>query len=1207
MDEQRLNAYLSLVNALLTCPSGQEGEILSANQELIDAHLVHIMEQVAEKLTVNGDEDSAVFLHNLANKIADLLDNSSATDSEENLIFLLNILQTVSDSDANPQVVYPILHANLDKLNAQLVAVLQTWGTTVLTEINANKTEFLASILCNLGNLMQQFPSGNKADNLEIAIAAYEVAMYAFKRECYPQEWANCQINLGIAYIYRIVGEKPENIEKAIEAFLSALTVFNREAFAIYWAASKLNLGRAYYKRIRGKKAANLEQAIACYQAVLQVYSHESFPEQWANLQNSLANAYSDRIMGHRAENLEQAITCYQSALRVYTLEAFPEQWATTQNNLGAVYNSRILGERLENLEQAIDSYQNALLIRTHEAFPQEWAATQNNLATFYNNRIQGDKSENLEMAICCYQSALQVYTREAFPYDWAMIQNNLGNAYSNRIQGDKAENWEIALPCYLQALEVRTRDQFPENWAATQNNLGNAYSNRLNGERAENLETAIHCYELALQEYTRDQFPQDWAATQNNLGNAYSNRLRGDKTDNLERAIHCWRAALEIHTPTTFPRDCLRVGRNLGNAAFTAGWWEIAIEGYKQVIDAVEESRTQAMSDNRRQEIIAEAVGIYNNIVQAYINLGRIDKAIEYVERSRSKRLVDLMASNDLYAGGQIPLQVQKYLQQHEELQAQIDAERERLIRRYDSSQQQTDKSTVALTRTVVEAATATIAKLEAQKQQIWEKMRRLDPVLVGQIQVISLDFRTIQQLIDQPQTAILNFFTTDNDTHIFIIYKDKSPQLHTCIGFGYQTLRDLVVEEWLIPYFNKNQDSIWYETIFAFLGRLAEKMQLNTLVQTYLKGIEELIIIPHLFWHQIPFAALPLTVPTQVNSQPQQNKSSGMMRQVIEIFTRLDKKKTSTSISMSPESETISTQYLGDKFHIRYVPSSQILQYCQQRPQLSAINYGIVENADGTLLGAAFEGEKIAKIYNIPDNQRLQGKERATITNFKLLAKQVQVLHLSHHAISRLDNPLESRLILGDGCITLGQLLTPGWRLPNLSDVFLSCCETNLGISSITDDILTIATGFLCVGARSVVSTLWAVDDLATALFSIFYYQYRQQGFNRTEALQQAQIKLRTLSGKNLAIEYEGELNTYFKQQLEKVDINRQNAAKNCKNLVTETPDYQHSSEDYKYWNEIYFRIIKIKDNLKKLCREELPFAEPYYWAAFIYSGLR
>ncbi len=76
-----------------------------------------------------------------------------------------------------------------------------------------------------------------------------------------------------------------------------------------------------------------------------------------------------------------------------------------------------------------------------------------------------------------------------------------------------------------------------------------------------------------------------------------------------------------------------------------------------------------------------------------------------------------------------------------------------------------------------------------------------------------------------------------------------------------------------------------------------------------------------------------------------------------------------------------------------------------------------------------------------------------------------------------TRLDNPLESAIKLADGNITLQRLIKS--RYQHLREIFLSCCETNLGNAGITDDLLTLSTGFLCAGASTVISTLWAVDD--------------------------------------------------------------------------------------------------------------------------------
>jgi hypothetical protein len=48
MDEQRIQAYMRLIQSLLACQSGQTGEVLVAQSNLVDADLVAVMESYAE-------------------------------------------------------------------------------------------------------------------------------------------------------------------------------------------------------------------------------------------------------------------------------------------------------------------------------------------------------------------------------------------------------------------------------------------------------------------------------------------------------------------------------------------------------------------------------------------------------------------------------------------------------------------------------------------------------------------------------------------------------------------------------------------------------------------------------------------------------------------------------------------------------------------------------------------------------------------------------------------------------------------------------------------------------------------------------------------------------------------------------------------------------------------------------------------------------
>jgi hypothetical protein len=84
----------------------------------------------------------------------------------------------------------------------------------------------VVSYIGKLSVLITRFPQGIRANNLEITIAGYKMALQAYKREVVPQEWAKIQNNLAIAYTNRIRGERAENIEEAIACYQAALEVY---------------------------------------------------------------------------------------------------------------------------------------------------------------------------------------------------------------------------------------------------------------------------------------------------------------------------------------------------------------------------------------------------------------------------------------------------------------------------------------------------------------------------------------------------------------------------------------------------------------------------------------------------------------------------------------------------------------------------------------------------------------------------------------------------------------------------------------------------------------------------------------------------------------------------------------------------------------------------------------------------------------------
>jgi tetratricopeptide (TPR) repeat protein len=359
MDEQRLTAYLELIQALLECPSGTVNDILNANRDLVDANFVQVMEVVAANMAEKGNSNAA-WLQNLAAHLANYV--SSTATPQEYFSFLIEVLQATSDSGGEPQVVYGILQQKLDKLDLKFAQILQVWATSKFTEITSEDAAPIAGVIVNFGNLINQFPLGSRAGNLEIGIACYSAASEVYTREDYPEQWATVQNNLGNTYRDRIEGVRATNIEEAIACYQEALKVSTREDYPENWAMTQNNLGAAYGDRIEGVMAANIEEAIACFREALTVRTRENYPEQWATVQNNLGNAYRDRIEGVRATNIEEAIACFRLALDVYTREDYPEDWAMTQNNLGTAYGDRE-GVRAKNIEDAIACFREALKV----------------------------------------------------------------------------------------------------------------------------------------------------------------------------------------------------------------------------------------------------------------------------------------------------------------------------------------------------------------------------------------------------------------------------------------------------------------------------------------------------------------------------------------------------------------------------------------------------------------------------------------------------------------------------------------------------------------------------------------------------------------------------------------------------------------------------------------------------------------------------
>ncbi|WP_414516802.1 CHAT domain-containing protein [Nostoc sp. PCC 9305] len=912
----------------------------------------------------------------------------------------------------------------------------------------------------NLATAYSDRIKGDKADNIEQAIAAFTAVLTVYTREALPQNWAMTQDNLATAYRDRIKGDKADNIEKAIASYTAALTVRTKEALPVDWAATQNNLANAYRDRIKGDKADNIEQAIAASTAALTVYTREALPQNWAATQNNLGLAYSDRIKGDKADNIEQAIASYTAALTVYTREALPVDWAMTQSNLAIAYKNRIKGDKADNIEQAIASYTAALTVYTKEALPQNWAATQHNLANAYRDRIKRDKVDNIEKAIAAYNAALTVHTREALPQNWAMTQNNLAIAYKNRIKGDKANNIEQAIAAFTAALTVYTKEALPVDWAATQNNLAIAYRDRIKGDKVDNIEQAIASYTAALTVYTRDALPVDWAAAQNNLAAAYSVRIKGDKADNIEKAIAAFIAALTVYTREALPEDHAEILFGLGINYQDANKFDLAYNTFKSSIDTVESLREEIISGEESKRKQAENFNkVYSCMVKVCLQLDNITEAIEYVERSKTRSLVEQILERD--AKTIFPPDVV----------TQLETYRDEIA----AGQYQIQNGKAENPQDLAER----LQELRQQRNNLQDQY-----LPIGS----SFKFDKFPETLDA-NTAVIEWYIA-TDTILTFIIKPHGQQL----VYWQSTTAELNAlfnwnNEYLNDYYNPEDENKiqWQNQLETRLNKLAEILHIEEILAHIPEQCQRLILIPHRFLHLFPLHALPI-------------KSSYL----IDLFPK--------GVSYAPSCQIL------QQVQLRQHPESQSLLkslFAVQNP--TADLYQDYEKDLGAVaaIKKKFTQAHIIKKAKANKSAILHVDENHhTTLNPEL--RQANNIFFFCHGYFNPNSPQDSGLQLADANLTLTEIIAH-FKLANCHLVTLSACETGMIDSRNTsDEYIGLPSGFLLAGSTNVVSSLWTVSATATALFMMKFYEELQQQTNIVLALNAAQRWLRNTTTK-------------------------------------------------------------------------------------------
>lgn len=1012
----------------------------------------------------------------------------------------------------------------VDTRNSQHVIEL---CRNALSLIKRNEQKKLwAELQYFLAKALAETTSLNRAENLDLTITHYQQALTVYTQEQSPTEWARTHTNLGRAYIDRTRGPADENIEYAIQHCADALRVWTPEKFPEEWAGVHNNLADAYVQRIQGTPDENMELAIFHAQQALRIWTRERFSHYRGLALNNLGNAYIRRVRGTRRENVELAILHYQDARSVYKEPSFES--AMVLNNLAHAYSERLAGDRAENLERAIAHYEKALSIFTISSFPQRYALAHNNVAGVYLNRVEGARADNIESAIEHCKHALRVYTYTDYPGQWGDVHSNLALCYLERIYGDREENLEIAIEHAAQTENVFSLETSPQQWAMIQNILGLTYSERIRGDRSGNLQRAIQCFQSVKQVWTRQQVAEDWAGAYNNLGRAYANLwLLESQSEHHEQAVRCYQQALEVFTIEQFPSRCRMTMSSLANLFFAAKRWGDAASHYKEAAKAGDVLLAEAYTEIGRRGEVTETGQLYARLAYCQLRLGQPAAALDWLEKGKARLLAEALA-----------LQEADIHKLPETDKHAVRDAREQVRRLEAEMRQPFDTPARRSNRAIAENLQSSRRSLKTILEQVRTQYPDFLPTgldLSRLFQCIPVHGALVVPVVTAHGSAvfILPYGTTAvTDDHVLWLEGCSDSTLESVL---YREPRDTLRPGWLDAYAHRHTDEThWQHTIEetgqylweVLVGPIYERLQ-------QLGVMREASIV---FMPPGGFAILPLHAAWR--------EVNGAKRPFLEDYT----------ISFAPSGYALD------------ISARRLQEPCRQMQSLGAIL-----NPTDDLVFAAVEGKMITARFPSSTCASLVGGHASKEGTIKTITGKTYV-HFSCHGFYDGKNVMNSGLRLaGNVALTMAEIIARV-DLSATRLVTLSACDTGIiDIRYSPDEFLGLPAAILQAGAPAVVSTLWAVGDLSTALLMEQFYLLHRQGLTPTAALRKAQLWLRDVTAGDLADRFRAAKVQSDSQQL---------------------LSYEETSQA---WRQFV-----------GLSRSTRPFVHPFYWAAFTLSGM-
>ena len=565
-----------------------------------------------------------------------------------------------------------------------------------------------------------------------------------------------------------------------------------------------------------------------------------------------------------------------------------------------------------------------------------------------------------------------------------------------------------------------------------------------------------------------------------------------------LQSAEKHLREALALRRELNARSDMIYTLTALGQTLERAGREDEALASYEEAVRLVE-TLAGSLSQDASAESFNASRGnseLYEHLIKLLIKRGRAGHALHYLERSKSKALVDALAGAQVNASDPA---VKSLL---ERVRASGDALRveERLL------STELAKPAGARDEARIASTQSRLAEARRQSADAVATLKRDYPAYASLVAVNPTDFDELRRYLPE-KTVLLSYFPTERELYIFIVSREAGARASVRTVPVTRAALARMVNDYrkaLNPVVsgvptrglmsgnhsggaaaaNRNrgaagESGVLTASVKELTGKLYDALLAP--VAAEIAAADTLLIVPAAELYYLPFHAL------------------GRVRDDGSVAFLIEEKRFAY-LASADTLKSLSSVKAGGAGAAKTAAQN-----------LQANTLFAVGNPDGSLPGA---GEEVAAISRIFATAKVFTGRDATVTSVVRSSARAPYVHFATHGMINSVEPKETYLLLSGepNRLSIKDLVENryGLSFDGARLVTLSACDTNVGGWDPSATYSSLSRAFFAAGAPTIVASLWSVSDESTRDTMSVFYRELAAGQPKAEALRRAQLSI-------------------------------------------------------------------------------------------------